>query len=164
VITPQGKVIDLPGGATPVDFAYTLHTDLGHRVRGAKRDGQMVKLDQPLQSGQRVEIIAAKTGGPSRDWLNPRSVSSRASARAARCASGSTRGSSPLPWRRAAPPWKKEQRREGALNANLEQLAHKLGFGKPDELFRGRCARRGQPAPAARGAACLDGFGCRTQD
>ncbi|HEY2337235.1 MAG TPA: HD domain-containing protein, partial [Burkholderiales bacterium] len=70
VLTPQGKVIDLPAGATPVDFAYTLHTDLGHRCRGAKVDGHMVPLDTPLQSGQRVEIVAAKSGGPSRDWLN----------------------------------------------------------------------------------------------
>ncbi|MCC6211688.1 MAG: bifunctional (p)ppGpp synthetase/guanosine-3',5'-bis(diphosphate) 3'-pyrophosphohydrolase [Burkholderiales bacterium] len=81
VLTPQGKVIDLPAGATPVDFAYALHTDLGHRCRGAKVDGQMVPLDRPLASGQRVEIVAAKAAGPqptgakpvgpSRDWLNP---------------------------------------------------------------------------------------------
>ena len=71
VLTPQGRVIDLPAGATPVDFAYALHTDLGHRCRGAKVDGHIVTLDRPLASGQRVEIVAAKTGGPSRDWLNP---------------------------------------------------------------------------------------------
>ena len=70
VVTPQGKVVDLPVGATPVDFAYALHTDLGHRCRGAKVDGRIVPLDAPLKSGQRVEITVAKTGGPSRDWLN----------------------------------------------------------------------------------------------
>jgi len=70
VVTPQGKVVDLPAGATPVDFAYALHTDLGHRCRGAKVDGRIVPLDTPLKSGQRVEISVAKTGGPSRDWLN----------------------------------------------------------------------------------------------
>jgi GTP pyrophosphokinase len=70
-VTPQGKVVDLPAGATPVDFAYALHTDLGHRCRGAKVDGRIVPLDTPLKSGQRVEITVAKTGGPSRDWLNP---------------------------------------------------------------------------------------------
>ncbi|MDQ5848548.1 MAG: HD domain-containing protein, partial [Pseudomonadota bacterium] len=70
VLTPQGKVIDLPAGATPVDFAYALHSDLGHRCRGARVDGHIVTLDTPLESGQRVEIVAAKTGGPSRDWLN----------------------------------------------------------------------------------------------
>lgn len=71
VLTPQGKVIDLPKDATPVDFAYTLHTDLGHRTRGAKVDGSIVPLNYKLQNGQRVEILAAKQGSPSRDWINP---------------------------------------------------------------------------------------------
>ncbi len=71
VVTPQGKVVDLPAGATPVDFAYALHTDLGHRCRGAKVEGRIVTLDTALKSGQRVEITVAKSGGPSRDWLNP---------------------------------------------------------------------------------------------
>ncbi|MCC6197806.1 MAG: bifunctional (p)ppGpp synthetase/guanosine-3',5'-bis(diphosphate) 3'-pyrophosphohydrolase, partial [Burkholderiales bacterium] len=70
VLTPQGKVIDLPRGATPVDFAYAVHTGLGHRCRGAKVDGQMVPLNYRLANGQRVEIISVKQGGPSRDWLN----------------------------------------------------------------------------------------------
>jgi GTP pyrophosphokinase len=69
-VTPQGRVVDLPAGATPVDFAYALHTDLGHRCRGAKVDGRIVPLDTPLKSGQRVAITVAKSGGPSRDWLN----------------------------------------------------------------------------------------------
>ena len=71
VLTPQGKVIDLPRGATPVDFAYAVHTNLGHRCRGARVDGAMVPLNHPLKNGQRVEIVTAKQGGPSRDWLNP---------------------------------------------------------------------------------------------
>src|SRR6267142_376084 len=71
VLTPQGRVLDLPAGSTPVDFAYALHTDLGHRCRGAKVDGHMATLDTPLASGQRVEIVTTKAGGPSRDWLNP---------------------------------------------------------------------------------------------
>jgi GTP pyrophosphokinase len=70
VLTPQGKVIDLPRGATPVDFAYAVHTGLGHRCRGARVDGQMVPLNYQLSSGQQVEVIAVKQGGPSRDWLN----------------------------------------------------------------------------------------------
>jgi len=70
VVTPQGRVVDLPAGATPVDFAYALHTDIGHRCRGAKADGRIVPLDTALKSGQRVEITVAKTGGPSRDWLS----------------------------------------------------------------------------------------------
>jgi GTP pyrophosphokinase len=140
VITPQGKVIDLPAGATPVDFAYTLHTDLGHRCRGAKVDGQMAPLDTPLASGQRVEIVAAKGGGPhgvgpSRDWLNPalgflKSHRARGKVRqwfnARQLAQTVAHGRATV---------EKEQRREGAMQANLELLAQKLGFAKHDELF-----------------------------
>ena len=71
VLTPQGRVVDLPAGSTPIDFAYHVHTDLGHRCRGAKVDGQMVPLNYKLQNAQRVEIITTKQGGPSRDWLQP---------------------------------------------------------------------------------------------
>jgi (p)ppGpp synthase/HD superfamily hydrolase len=70
VLTPHAAIVELPQGATPVDFAYTVHTSLGHRCRGARVDGAMVPLNTPLQNGQTVEIIAAKEGGPSRDWLN----------------------------------------------------------------------------------------------
>src|SRR6266571_4437259 len=71
VLTPQGRVIDLPQGATPVDFAYALHTDIGHRCRGAKVNGAIVPLDYRLKNAESVEIITAKSGGPGRDWLNP---------------------------------------------------------------------------------------------
>ncbi len=71
VLTPQGRVVALPAGSTPVDFAYHVHSDLGHRCRGAKVNGNIVPLSYRLQSGQRVEIVAAREGGPSRDWLNP---------------------------------------------------------------------------------------------
>ena len=76
VLTPQAAVIELPEGATPIDFAYAVHTDMGHRCRGAKVDGQLVPLNTPLQNGQTVEVIVAKPSpsaesiGPSRDWLN----------------------------------------------------------------------------------------------
>lgn len=73
VLSPQGKVVELPNGATALDFAYAIHTSVGHRCRGAKVDGHIAPLAQPLQSGQKVEILTVKEGGPSRDWLNPHS-------------------------------------------------------------------------------------------
>src|SRR5690606_1676270 len=69
VLTPKGEVIDLPAGATPLDFAYRVHTEVGHRCRGAKVDGRIVPLGHKLRSGDRVEILTAKTGEPRRDWL-----------------------------------------------------------------------------------------------
>ena len=71
VLSPLGKVIDLPQGATPIDFAYALHSSLGHRCRGALVDGMIVPLNTPLSTGQRVEILTNKQPSPSRDWLNP---------------------------------------------------------------------------------------------
>lgn len=71
VFTPKGNIIDLPAGATPLDFAYRIHTEVGHRCRGAKVNGRMVSLTQPLHTGDQVEILSVKKGGPSRDWMNP---------------------------------------------------------------------------------------------
>ncbi|MGE4125994.1 MAG: bifunctional (p)ppGpp synthetase/guanosine-3',5'-bis(diphosphate) 3'-pyrophosphohydrolase [Pusillimonas sp.] len=135
VMTPQARVIELPAGATPVDFAYYLHTDLGHRCRGARVDGQMVPLLTRLKTGQTVEIIAAKSGGPSRDWLNPQtgylaSNRSRSKVRAwfnavelqGRIAQGHSMV-------------EKELQRLGKTAVNLEQLAAQLGFARADDLY-----------------------------
>ncbi|HZD11451.1 MAG TPA: bifunctional (p)ppGpp synthetase/guanosine-3',5'-bis(diphosphate) 3'-pyrophosphohydrolase [Candidatus Binatia bacterium] len=70
VFTPRGDVVDLPAGSTPIDFAYQIHTEVGHRCRGARVNGKMVSLDYQLRSGDRVDIITASRGGPSRDWMS----------------------------------------------------------------------------------------------
>ena len=69
VLTPNAAIVELPMGATTTDFSYTVHTNLGHRCRGAKADGMMIPLNTPLQNGQTVEITTTKEGGPSRDLL-----------------------------------------------------------------------------------------------
>jgi GTP pyrophosphokinase len=135
VLTPQDKVIDLPRGATALDFAYRLHTDLGHRCRGAKVDGHMVPLGTPLQNGQRVEVVAVKTGGPSRDWLNPNQgflVSSRARSKVRQWFAAQDEAEMLTQGRAIVT---KELQREGQSQANLEELAAKLGLKSADALF-----------------------------
>ncbi|OZI59644.1 RelA/SpoT family protein [Bordetella genomosp. 11] len=135
VLTPQARVIELPAGSTPVDFAYHLHTDLGHRCRGARVDGQMVPLQTRLATGQTVEIVAAKSGGPSRDWLNPQlgflaSPRARAKVRnwfnAIELQQRITQGQGLI---------EKELQRLGKTAVNLEQLAQQLGFARADDLY-----------------------------
>ena len=70
IFTPKGDIIDLPSGSTPIDFAYHVHTEIGHRCRGAKVNRKLVSLDHQLKTGDQVEVLTAKHGGPSRDWLN----------------------------------------------------------------------------------------------
>lgn len=147
VLTPQDKVIDLPRGATGLDFAYRLHTDLGHRCRGVRIDGHMVPLNTPLQSGQRVEIITAKAGGPSRDWLNPTAgylVTARARLKAKRWFTSQEESES-LGQGRAIVI--REMQRQGQTHAKLDELAAKLGMPSADALFL--AAARGEVGPRA---------------
>jgi len=134
VLTPQAKVIDLPQGSTPVDFAYALHTDIGHRCRGAKVNGAIVPLDYPLKNAERVEIITAKTGGPSRDWLNPALGFTRTSRARNKVRQwfNSLELQGLVAAGRAAV--ERELKREGK-KASLEDLAKRFGFGHPDDLF-----------------------------
>ena len=135
VFTPRGDGIELPAGSTPIDFAYHIHTDIGHRCRGAKVNGKLVTLDYKLQTGETLEILTAKRGGPSRDWLNP----SLGMVRSER-ARGKIRQ------------WFKRQDREqnvghgrvlldrelhrlGIEGLTHEQIAQDLGYSQPDDLL-----------------------------
>ncbi|CAJ0893960.1 GTP pyrophosphokinase [Ralstonia sp. LMG 32965] len=135
VLTPQARVIALPQGATPVDFAYYLHSDLGHRCRGARVDGTMVPLNTPLKNGQTVEIVTVKQGGPSRDWLNTELhylVSPRARTKV-RAWFNAMELEETLAQGRAL--IDKTLQREGKTAVNLEELAAKLGYKTPDDLY-----------------------------
>jgi GTP pyrophosphokinase len=118
VLSPQGRVVELPKGSTALDFAYAIHTSIGHRCRGAKADGKMVTLTQPLESGQTVEILTTKTGTPSRDWLNPH-AGYLATARA----------------KNRVRQWFKQQDFDAHVHtgrAALERELNRLGVAKPD--------------------------------
>ena len=137
VLTPQARVIELPREATPVDFAYQLHTDVGHRCRGARVDGVMVPLNTRLQNGQTVEIITLKAGsaqsGPSRDWLHSEySVSTRTRSKI-RAWFNVIDQQETLASGRALV--EKTLQREGKTAVNLEELARKLGFAALDDLL-----------------------------
>ncbi len=135
VLTPQARVIDLPKGATPIDFAYQVHTNVGHRCRGARVDGVMVPLNTSLKSGQTVEIITAKgiDAGPSRDWLSPNfAVSSRTHAKIRSWFNAIDYEETVASGRSII---EKLLQREGKTSVNLEDLAHKLGYTKLEEFF-----------------------------
>jgi GTP pyrophosphokinase len=135
VMTPQGRVVDLPRGATPIDFAYRVHTQIGHRCRGAKADGVLVALNKPLVSGQTVEIVAAKQGGPSRDWLNPQLGylrTSRARHKVKQYFTSMDETQTLVEGRAFV---QRELQREGATQANIDALAAQLGYASAEAMF-----------------------------
>ena len=135
VLTPNAAIVELPQGATAVDFAYTVHTSLGHRCRGARLDGVMVPLNTPLQNGQSVEIVAAKEGGPSRDWLNPELgflTSHRAKSKVRAWFNALAAEQTVAKGREAV---EKLLQREGKTALRLGDLALQLGFRHADDLF-----------------------------
>jgi GTP pyrophosphokinase len=135
VLTPDAAVVELPQGATPIDFAYTVHTNLGHRCRGAKVDGAMVPLNTQLANGQTVEITAIKEGGPSRDWLNPELgflASPRARAKVRAWFNAQVMVETVARGREAV---EKSLQRLGRTAIRLEELASQLGFKSADGLF-----------------------------
>ncbi len=135
VLTPQGKIIDLPKDATPIDFAYSVHTGLGNRCRGAKVDGAMVPLNTPLKNGQRVEIIAVKEGGPSRDWLNPENgyVRSHRARSKVRQFFNALELQETLAHGRVIV--EKDLQRHGQTALSLDKLAHEAGYKTVDDFF-----------------------------
>jgi GTP pyrophosphokinase len=135
VLTPQGRVIALTKGATPVDFAYHVHTELGHRCRGAKVNGAMVPLNTPLANGQQVEILAAKQGGPSRDWLNPELGYARSTGARAKIRQWFNHQNIEAAIAQGRAVVDKELRRQGLTALSLDKLAAQLGFEKPEDLL-----------------------------
>jgi GTP pyrophosphokinase len=135
VLTPDAAIVELPQGATPVDFAYSVHTNLGHRCRGARVDGAMVPLNTTLKNGQTVEVTAAKEGGPSRDWLNPELgflAGHRARAKVRAWFNAQAMHQTMAKGREAV---ERLLQREGKTAIKLDDLASQLGFNSSDDLF-----------------------------
>ena len=135
VLTPEAAIVELPQGATPIDFAYSVHSCLGHRCRGARVDGAMVPLNTPLRNGQTVEIVAAKEGGPSRDWLNAELGflhSNRAKAKVRAWFNEQLRHETVQRGRELV---ERLLQREGRTALKLEDLAGRLGFKSAEDLF-----------------------------
>ena len=135
VLTPDAAIVELPQGATPLDFAYSVHTSLGHRCRGARVDGVMVALNTPLQNGQTVEVTTVKEGGPSRDWLNAELgflASHRARAKVRAWFNEQIRHETVARGRESV---EKLLQREGKTAVKLEDLAAQLGFKSAEDLF-----------------------------
>lgn len=137
VFTPTGDILDLPAGATPLDFAYTIHSEVGHRCRGAKVDGNMVPLTTVLQMGQRVEILTAKYANPSRDWMNPQLgyiKSPRSRAKVQHWFRVKDTQAHALTGREIL---EKELRKSGInlAKVNLDQVASKLNYRTADDLL-----------------------------
>jgi GTP pyrophosphokinase len=134
VLTPQGKVVALTSGATPLDFAYAVHTELGHRCRGAKVDGVLVPLDRPLATGQRVEILTVKQGGPSRDWLNPHLGVLKTHRARSKVRQWFKQQDHDTHVQQGREMLERELHRFNLNNVNLDKLATRLKFAALDEL------------------------------
>ena len=135
VFTPKGQVIDLPHGATPLDFAYAVHTEVGHRCRGARINGRIVSLNFKLETGQQVDVLTVKKGGPSRDWLsqdNGYVITHRARSRIQRWFKEEDRDTNVAEGRQIL---ERELHRLGVQDVNFEKLAQSNGFKKVDDML-----------------------------
>jgi GTP pyrophosphokinase len=137
IFTPRGDIIDLPAGSTPIDFAYHVHTEIGNRCRGAKVNGKLVTLDYILHTGDQVEVLTAKQGGPSRDWLNPNLnlvKTQRARSKIRQWFKWQDREQN-LSQGKAL--LEREFRRLGLLDVDLEKLARDFDYRSLEELYVG---------------------------
>lgn len=134
--TPAGDIIDLPAGSTPIDFAYHVHTEVGHRCRGAKINGKLVSLDYVLQTGDQVEILTAKRGGPSRDWLNTNLGllnTNRARSKARHWFKHQDKEQNIILGK--AQLEKELKRLSAGSDANIDELATELGYKSAEEIY-----------------------------
>ncbi len=135
VFTPKGDIIDLPANSTPIDFAYHVHTDIGHRCRGAKVNGKLVTLDHRLQTGDSVEILTAKRGGPSRDWLNPTLEMVRSERARGKIRQWFKRQNREQNVSHGRQLLEKELHRLGLDAVSFDQVARDLGYAAVDDLL-----------------------------
>jgi len=135
VFTPRGDIIDLSAGSTPIDFAYHVHTDIGHRCRGARVNGKLVPLYQDLKTGDQVEILTAKRGGPSRDWLNPNLGLVKTQRARSKIKAWFKKQEDEQNLAQGRASLERELQRLGITNTNFEKMARDLGFKVPEEMF-----------------------------
>ena len=135
VFTPRGDIIDLSAGSTPIDFAYHVHTDIGHRCRGARVNGKLVPLYQELKTGDQVEILTAKRGGPSRDWLNPNLGLVKTQRARSKIKAWFKKQEDEQNLAQGRATLERELQRLGITNTNYEKMARELGFKVPEEMF-----------------------------
>jgi len=135
VFTPRGDIIDLPVGSTPIDFAYQVHTDIGHRCRGAKINGKLVSLDYQIVTGDKVEILIAKRGGPSLDWLNPHLGLVRTQRARGKIRQWFKRQAREKNMSQGKTILEKEFRRLGLSDTNLERLAKDFELRSVEDLY-----------------------------
>jgi GTP pyrophosphokinase len=135
VFTPKGNIVDLQAGATPLDFAYHIHTNVGHRCRGAKVNGHMVPLTYVLNTGDRVEVLTVKEGGPSRDWLSPHLgylATSKARQKVQAWFKLQNYDASVAAGRQTL---EREFQRLGLADVNFEKLTSRFGYSKVDDFL-----------------------------
>ncbi|RJP53395.1 MAG: bifunctional (p)ppGpp synthetase/guanosine-3',5'-bis(diphosphate) 3'-pyrophosphohydrolase [Anaerolineaceae bacterium] len=135
IFTPRGDIIDLPAGCTPIDFAYHVHTDIGHRCRGARINGKLVPLYQELKTGDQVEILIAKRGGPSRDWLNASLGLVRTSRARSKIKLWFKKQEDEQNLAQGRDTLERELQRLGISEINFEKMAREHGYKGPEEMF-----------------------------